>query len=112
MRRAGLFPALAIFALSLALGACGVKGNLESPKAAAAPESAGSESVVVDSSQEKIFMSESRVVGVGAPKIIPTMPPELWATNKSAKGTAAPASAGQRPKSNAPDKPFVLDWLL
>jgi predicted small lipoprotein YifL len=112
MRRAGLLPALAIFVLALALGACGVKGNLESPKAEAAPEAASSNSVDAVSPQQKIFTSESKVVRVGTPKIIPSMPPEKWAKDKAEKKAAQPGAADERAKSSTPDKPFVLDWLL
>jgi predicted small lipoprotein YifL len=110
-RQTGLLPALVILGVALALGACGVKGNLESPKAAAAPETAA-EGEPVDPATQKIFTSQSKVVRVGSPKILPDMPPREWAKeSKSTKGTNAPGTE-QRAKSVTPDKPFILDWLL
>jgi predicted small lipoprotein YifL len=106
-----LLPAISIFLLALTLGACGVKGNLESPKAAATPESAqGSEPA--DSAQQKVFTSQSKVVHIGTPGILPDMPPKAWTKkNESESGVNSPTTV-PREKSSAPDKPFVLDWLL
>ena len=110
-RRHGLLPAISIFLLALTLGACGVKGNLDSPKAAASPETA-QDGEPADAAQQKIFTSQSRVVRIGAPKILPDMPPKEWAKKtESAKSVNSPG-AEPREKSSAPDKPFILDSLL
>jgi predicted small lipoprotein YifL len=110
-RRHGLLPAISIFLLALTLGACGVKGNLESPKAAATPETAqGSEPA--DSAEQKIFTSQSKVVHIGTPGILPDMPPKEWKKKaESENGVNSPTTV-QREKSGAPDKPFILDSLL
>ena len=110
-RRHGLLPAISIFLLALTLGACGVKGNLDSPKAAASPETA-QDGEPADAAQQKIFTSQSRVVRIGTPKILPDMPPKEWAKKtESAKSVSSPG-AEPREKSSAPDKPFILDSLL
>jgi predicted small lipoprotein YifL len=104
-----LLPALAILGLALALGGCGVKGNLESPQAAAAPEAAVSEPS--GATQQKIFTEQSQVKRGGAPQIMPSMPPKEWSESRDLAKTKSSGSE-PRAKSSAPDKPFVLDWLL
>jgi predicted small lipoprotein YifL len=103
---------------ALSLAACGVKGDLEPHPAArlagadAAPGGASGES------STKVFTSQSRVEHVGTPNILPTMPPKQWTKDsKSAKDGKSEKDANssgpeQRAKTGAPDKPFVLDWLL
>jgi predicted small lipoprotein YifL len=110
-RRHGLFPAISIFLLALTLGACGVKGNLESPKAATSPETA-QDGEPTDSAQQKIFTSQSKVVRIGTPKILPDMPPKEWAKKTESENGVNSPGTEPRKKSSTPDKPFVLDWLL
>ena len=111
-RRAAFFPALALCLAALSLAACGVKGDLEPhPDARLAGSDAAAGGASGESST-KVFTSQSRVEHVGTPNIIPTMPPKQWTKDSKSAKDAKSSSPEQRAKTGAPDKPFVLDWLL
>ena len=107
-RRAAFFPALALCLAALSLAACGVKGDLEPHPGA---RLAGSDAAAGESST-KVFTSQSRVEHVGTPDIVPTMPPKQWTKDSKSAKDAKSSGPEQRAKTGAPDKPFVLDWLL
>ena len=109
-RRAAFFPALALCLAALSLAACGVKGDLEPhPAARLAGADAGA---ALGESSTKVFTSQSRVEHVGTPNIVPTMPPKQWTKDSKSAKDAKSSGPEQRAKTGAPDKPFVLDWLL
>jgi predicted small lipoprotein YifL len=112
-RRAAFFPALAIFSASLALAACGVKGELEAPPAARHSEPRASAAGESAGGQQKVFTEQSRVVRGSAFRVIPRLPPKEWEKYRNPPAEAkSPAPEQRAKKSSAPDKPFALDWLL
>jgi predicted small lipoprotein YifL len=98
---------IAIGMIAGALGACGVKGDLEPPpvSATAAP---AAEPRTQGAQKEKILTEQSVVRRAASPSVIPNMPPDEWTKNRDTQPAARPAT---RDKSK-PDEPFFLDKLL
>jgi predicted small lipoprotein YifL len=97
---------IAIGVIAGALGACGVKGDLEPPpvSASAAPAAAPT---TQGAQKQKVFTEQSVVRRAASPSVIPKMPPDEWTKDQRTE----PASPATRDKSK-PDEPFFLDKLL
>jgi predicted small lipoprotein YifL len=87
-----------------ALGACGVKGELDPPpvSASAAP---AAEPRLQGSQKEKVSTEQSVVRRAAQPSVIPKMPPDEWTKGRETEEKPA------RSKSKS-DEPFFLDKLL
>jgi len=96
-------------ALALPLAACGVKGDLDPPAAAAAEVKAGQPADTPSAqSESKVFTEQSFVRRAPRYSVFPKMPPEEWEKNPEFQSTQKPKS---RRKSD-PDEPFFLDPIL
>jgi predicted small lipoprotein YifL len=89
-----------------ALGACGVKGDLEPPpvSASAAP---AAEARTQGAQKEKVFTEQSVVRRAASPSVIPKMPPDEWKGRNS-----QPADQPTERDKSKRDEPFFLDKLL
>jgi predicted small lipoprotein YifL len=97
---------IAIGMIAGALGACGVKGDLEPPpvSASAAP---AVEPRTQGAQKEKVFTEQSVVRRAASPSVIPKMPPDEW----KSRNTQPADQPAARDKSKR-DEPFFLDKLL
>jgi predicted small lipoprotein YifL len=95
---------IAIAMIAAALGACGVKGDLDPPGVAAADPAAETKT----QSGQKVFTEQSVVRRAASPSVIPNMPPDEWKKDRNSQPASQPAT---RDKSR-PDEPFFLDKLL
>jgi predicted small lipoprotein YifL len=105
--RPGFRQIIAIGMIAGALGACGVKGDLEPPpvSATAAP---AAEPRTQGAQKEKVFTEQSVVRRTAQPSVVPNMPPDEWTKGRNTQPAARPAT---RDKSKS-DEPFFLDKLL
>ncbi|HEX5779998.1 MAG TPA: lipoprotein [Xanthobacteraceae bacterium] len=117
-RRPAFFPALAILLLAGLTSACGVKGDLERPTAAAADPAVtaaaqpGADPAPDEYARKNVFIEQSRVQsGANVRNIIPTMPPKEWEKKKVEQQEQKARAADPR-KPNPNDRPFILDGLL
>lgn len=96
-------------ALALLPAACGVKGDLDPPAAAAAEAKAG-QTVNTPSAQSepKVFTEQSVVRRAPRYSVFPKMPPEEWEKNREVQSTRKPKSR----RKSEPDEPFFLDPIL
>jgi predicted small lipoprotein YifL len=94
---------IAIAMVAAALGACGVKGDLD-PPAVAATSAPAAEPRVLGAPKEKTFTEQSVVRRQAQPSVIPKMPPDEWT-----KGRETETQPRSKSKS---DEPFILDRLL
>jgi predicted small lipoprotein YifL len=109
LRRLAVWGGLTI---TLALAGCGIKGPLEPPPSASLTDSKSSETSKKATSSEprvaSVKTEKSRVQQATRPKIITSGTPEEWTKNKEGKAR----SSKTRGKTEKPDEPFFLDWLL
>lgn len=96
---------IAIGMIAAALGACGVKGDLDPPGVAATAAPAAEPQTKAG---QKVFMEQSVVRRAASPSVIPNMPPDEWRKDRGTQPASQPAT---RDKSR-PDEPFFLDKLL
>ncbi|MEX0590839.1 MAG: hypothetical protein WD207_07105 [Xanthobacteraceae bacterium] len=111
-RRVGLRHVIAIGVIACALGACGVKGELEAPPTTKLVEPRASEKAPAQasSSERRVFTDESAVRSVPSPSILPQIPPEEWSKNREYQSTSQPKSRGKQKEKS--DEPFFLDPIL
>jgi predicted small lipoprotein YifL len=95
---------IAIGMIAGALGACGVKGDLDPPPVAASAAPAA-EPRTQGAQKEKVFTEQSAVRRAASPSVIPKMPPDEW----KSRSTRPEPTAREKSKS---DEPFFLDKLL
>jgi predicted small lipoprotein YifL len=112
-RRSEFRQIVAIVMIAGALAACGVKGELDPPVAAASagpavPAAAPKSQAQTSQSERKVFTEESAVRRTSSPSVIPTMPPEEWSKARTTQQTAPQKSNSK----NNPDEPFFLDKIL
>ena len=110
-RRDPLKFVLAIGALAAVLSGCGVRGALEPPPHAQySDRSATGESAGAQGASESIVTrgETSEVRNVGAPSVLPRIPPKEWTKSRD-RQDEGPRRVERR---DEPDEPFFLDGLL